>query len=217
MRKGFDVLKFASTVAYEGEYSEMQQLRRALGPSPKILIDFHYRNTAAEAIQKISKLEPLDLYVAEAPVAPEDVEGLAQVAAAVHTPIAIGEELRTVYEYLPRFQRRPMHVTQPEMGRTGLTSFVDICELAQAFDCRVMPHASIGIGIFQVASLQVAATLQNCPLHTGGSVSACHLRACPVGRARGSSASNASVRSRANRAVDCARDIGQLGFRSSEH
>ena len=58
-----------------------------------------------------------------------------------------------------------MDVIQPEMGRTGLTSFVDICKLGQAFHCRIMPHASIGIGIFQAASLHVTATLQNCPMH----------------------------------------------------
>jgi L-alanine-DL-glutamate epimerase-like enolase superfamily enzyme len=143
----------------------MRELRRAIGPSPKILIDFHWRYSAAEAIQKISQLEPLDLYVAEAPVAPEDMDGQAQVAAALRTPVGIGEELRTVYEYLPRFVRRSMDVIQPEMGRTGLTSFVDICKLSQAFYCRVMPHASIGIGIFQAASLQVTATLPNCPYH----------------------------------------------------
>ena len=28
-----------------------------------------------------------------------------------------------------------------------------------------MPHASIGIGIFQAASLQVSAALSNCPMH----------------------------------------------------
>lgn len=163
--KGFDALKLAAAVVPEGELSEMQALRRVLGHAPRILIDFHWRYTAAEAIQIISRLEPLDLYVAEAPVAPEDMEGQAQVAASVHTPVAIGEELRTVYEYVPRFLRRSMDVIQPEMGRTGLTSFVDICKLSQAFHCRVMPHASIGIGVFLAASLHVSATLQNCPLH----------------------------------------------------
>jgi galactonate dehydratase len=31
--------------------------------------------------------------------------------------------------------------------------------------CKVIPRASIGIGIFQAASLQAAATIQNLPYH----------------------------------------------------
>ena len=37
--------------------------------------------------------------------------------------------------------------------------------MAQAFHCRVMPHATIGVGIAQAASLQVAAALSNLDMH----------------------------------------------------
>lgn len=37
--------------------------------------------------------------------------------------------------------------------------------MAQAFHCKVMPHATIGIGIAQAASLQVAAALGNLVMH----------------------------------------------------
>jgi galactonate dehydratase len=83
----------------------------------------------------------------------------------VGTSVGIGEELRTVYEYRPRFTARCMNVIQPEMGRTGITSFWHICQLAQAFHGKVMPHASIGVGLFQAASLQVSAALPNLEMH----------------------------------------------------
>jgi galactonate dehydratase len=159
MSKGFDAVKFAAAVSHEGELAEMRAIRQAIGDGPQILVDLHWRYTAPEAIQLISRLEEYDLAVAEAPVDPEDLEGQAQVARAVKTPIATGEELRTSYEYRPRFTNRCLGVAQPEMGRTGITSAWRIAQLAQAFHCRVMPHATIGIGIFQAASLQVAAAL----------------------------------------------------------
>ena len=111
------------------------------------------------------QLEAYDLYIAEAPVHPEDIEGQARVAHAVNTPVAIGEEYRTIYEYEPRFRRGCMDVIQPEMGRTGLSSFWKICQLAQAFHCEVMPHASIGIGLFQAASLHASACVLDLPYH----------------------------------------------------
>lgn len=165
MGKGFNAVKFAAAVAHEGELAEMRAIREAVGAGPKILVDMHWKHTAGAAIKLITALEGHDLYIAEAPVHPEDIEGQVRVAQAVKTPVAIGEEYRTVYEYEPRFRRGCMDVIQPEMGRTGLSSFWKICQLAQAFHCEVMPHASIGIGIFQAASLQASACVLDLPYH----------------------------------------------------
>ena len=87
------------------------------------------------------------------------------MARGIRTPVGLGEELRTAYEYLPRFLKRCMDVVQPEMGRTGITSFAEICQAAKMFHCRVMPHASIGIGIFQAASLHASAALPHLVFH----------------------------------------------------
>ena len=163
--KGFSAVKFAAAVANDGELAEIRAIREAIGPVPKILADFHWRYTDHEAIKLITALEPYDLYVAEAPVQSEDLEGQARVAAAVKTPVAIGEELRTVYEYRPRFVHRCMSIVQPEMAHMGITNFWEVCRMAQAFHCRVMPHATIGIGIAQAASLQVSAALGNLDMH----------------------------------------------------
>jgi L-alanine-DL-glutamate epimerase-like enolase superfamily enzyme len=131
----------------------------------KILVDLHWRYTALEAIQLIEKLDRYDLYLAEAPCESEDIDGQAQVARSVKTQVAIGEELRTVYEYRPRFLARCMNVIQPEMAHTGITAFWRICQMAGAFHCKVMPHATINVGIVQAASLQVSATLANLAMH----------------------------------------------------
>ncbi|MCZ0940609.1 MAG: mandelate racemase/muconate lactonizing enzyme family protein [Caldilineaceae bacterium] len=163
--RGFSALKFAAVVADEGEVAEIEAIRREVGPAPKILADLHWRYTALEAVQLIERLCEFDLYLAEAPVAPEDLAGQAQVARSVKTRIGLGEEWRTVHEYLPRFQARCMDVIQPEMAHMGITEFRRICELAQAFHCQVMPHATINIGIAQAASLHVAATLANFAMH----------------------------------------------------
>jgi len=163
--KGFDAVKYAAAVSSEGIVAEMRALREALGPDVKLMVDLHWKFTAAEAIQLIDELAPYRPYFAEAPCAPEDVEGLTQVAARTRVPIAAGEEWRTIYEVLPRLERRSVSVLQPEMGHTGVTQFLAIGRLAVAFHVRVIPHASIGVGIFQAASLHAAATLPNVPYH----------------------------------------------------
>jgi L-alanine-DL-glutamate epimerase-like enolase superfamily enzyme len=163
--QGFRAVKFAAAVAHEGEVAEIHALREALGPGPKILADLHWKYTDQEAIKLITALEAYDLAVAEAPVQSEDLEGQARVSAAVKTPVAIGEELRTVFEYRPRFVARCMSIIQPEMAHMGITQFWQVCQLARTFHCQIMPHATIGVGIAQAASLQVSAALANLPMH----------------------------------------------------
>ncbi len=163
--KGFDAVKYAAAVSHEGIVAEMRALREALGPDVRLMVDLHWKFTAAEAIALIDELAPHRPYFVEAPCAPEDVAGLARVAKRSRVPIAAGEEWRTVYEALPRLKAGAVDVLQPEMGHTGVTQFVAIGRLAAAFEARVIPHASIGVGIFQAASLHAAATLPNVPYH----------------------------------------------------
>ena len=162
---GFDAFKYAAVVSFDGIVQEMRVLREGLGPDVKLMVDLHWKFTAQEAIQLVEQLLPYRPYFVEAPCQPEDQEGQAHVCASIKVPLALGEEWRTVYEYRPRMERRAMSIVQPEMGHTGLSQFMQIARMANAFHMKVIPHASIGIGIFQAASLHAAAALPNCPMH----------------------------------------------------
>ena len=87
------------------------------------------------------------------------------MGANIKVPLALDKEWRTVYEVRPRLERRAMSVIQPKMGHTGISRFMQIGRLAKTFHVKVIPHASIGIGIFQTASLHAAAALPNRPMH----------------------------------------------------
>ena len=148
--RGFKAIKFAAAMSDDGIAREMAALREAVGPDIDLMVDLHWKFEAAEAIRLIRRLEPFDLYFAEAPVQPEDVEGQARVAHGIGVPLALGEEWRTVYEVRPRLERRALSIIQPEMGHTGVTQFQRIAAMAQAFHMRVIPHASISLGLFSV-------------------------------------------------------------------
>lgn len=162
---GYTAFKYAAAVSHEGIVEEMRALRDALGPDVELMVDLHWKFTAHEAMQLIDRLAQFRPYFVEAPCAPEDLEGQAQVSASSRIPIALGEELRTIHEYRPRFERRAMSIIQPEMGHTGVTQFMQIARMAYAFHMRTIPHASIGVGIFQAASLHASAALPNVPMH----------------------------------------------------
>jgi galactonate dehydratase len=162
---GYRAFKFHSVVSFDGIVKEMAALREALGAEVDLMVDLHWKFTAHEAIQLIDQLAPYRPLFVEAPCAPEDIEGQTHVAQHARIPVALGEELRTVFEYRPRFEKRAMSIVQPEMGHTGISQFMQIGRMANAFHMKMMPHASIGMGIYQAASLHAAAALPNVPMH----------------------------------------------------
>lgn len=163
--KGFDAFKYHAAVSFDGIVAEMRTLREGLGDGVRLMVDLHWKFTAQEAVQLIDQLAPYRPYFVEAPCQPEDIEGQAHVGASVRVPLALGEEWRTVFEYRPRLERRAMSIVQPEMGHTGISQFMQIGRMANAFHMKVIPHASIGLGIYQAASLHATAALPNAPMH----------------------------------------------------
>lgn len=163
--KGYRAIKFAAAVAEDDIVAEMAALREAVGPDVDLMIDMHWKFTSAQAIHLIRKLEVHNLFFAEAPCEPEDLEGQGLVARAIGTPLALGEEWHTAFEYRPRFEARAMSIIQPEIAHTGVTEFITIGRLAGTFHVDTIPHASIGIGIFQAASLHATAALRRVSYH----------------------------------------------------
>ncbi|MGL4635350.1 MAG: mandelate racemase/muconate lactonizing enzyme family protein [Beijerinckiaceae bacterium] len=155
--KGFSDFKFAAPVADDGVVAEIESLRSRLGPKARIACDMHWAHTAASAKAAIRAMEPHGLWFAEAPVNPEDVDGLADVAAGVSAPVAAGEEWRTSYDAQTRLAKRAVAILQPEMGHCGVTEFMRMATLAQVHHAEIIPHATIGIGIFLAASLHASA------------------------------------------------------------
>jgi L-alanine-DL-glutamate epimerase-like enolase superfamily enzyme len=165
-RRGFRGIKFAVAVSDEGGIvGEMAALREAVGPDIHLMVDLHWKFGAAEAIGLIRRLEAHGLFFAEAPCEPEDVAGQRRVADAIATPLALGEEWSTAFTVRDRLLAGGLSILQPEMGHTGVSEFVAIARLAQAFHVEVMPHATIGTGIFMAASLQASAALKRVRYH----------------------------------------------------
>ncbi|MBT5169141.1 MAG: mandelate racemase/muconate lactonizing enzyme family protein, partial [Opitutales bacterium] len=126
----------------------------------RIACDMHWAHTPDEAIAAIKEMEPHGLWFAEAPIATEDVQGLARVARSVNSPIGVGEEWRTVFDARLRYDAKALSIVQPEMGHKGITEFMRISQAAVEQGIEVLPHATIGTGIFLAASLQASLALK---------------------------------------------------------
>jgi galactonate dehydratase len=64
-----------------------------------------------------------------------------------------------------RIERCRIAIVQPEMGHKGITNFIRIGALAAEHGIDVIPHATVGAGIFLAASLQASSTLKTLKGH----------------------------------------------------
>ena len=163
--RGFSAFKFAAPVADDGPVSEIEALRAALGDDAQIAADLHWAQSAEDALSLIEGMGAHGLWFAEAPVRTEEISALATVCASASVPIAVGEEWRTHYDMLHRIERCDIAIVQPEMGHKGITNFMRIGALAEEHGIDMIPHATIGAGIFLAASLQASSALKATTFH----------------------------------------------------
>ena len=87
-----------------------------------------------------------------------DYAGLARVAAATETPIALGENESTLYGFNEIVRQRAGDILQPSITKVGgISEFKKIAALAQAANLPIAPH-SFYFGPGLAATLHVAAT-----------------------------------------------------------
>jgi galactonate dehydratase len=163
--RGFHSFKFALPVADEGAAPELRALRSTLGPKAKIAADLHWSLGRNSAVSLALELSPDQPWFLEAPVPTEEIEDLRFVAEHSGQKIAVGEEWRTAYDARLRLKPKACHIVQPEMGHTGITEFLRIAQLAETNGTEVIPHATIGSGIFLAASLQASSALPGVTAH----------------------------------------------------
>jgi len=159
LSRGFDSFKFAAPVADDGVVTEFHVLRGVLGEEARIAADLHWAHTAESALHLANASNAANPWFIEAPLATEDISGLAEIVTSSPVPVAVGEEWRTVFDMQHRTERCNLQIVQPEMGHTGITSFIRICELASQKGIEVIPHATIGSGIFLAASLKASSAM----------------------------------------------------------
>jgi len=138
---------------------EVEGLRSAMGDDATLLVDGMWGYTYPEAIRAGRVFEQYGVGFLEAPLLPEDVRGHA-LAAELDLPIAVGEPLRTRFQFLPWFQAEAVDIAQPDLMRNGVTETTAIGELAQAFNLPVALHTGVVTVVGMAASWQVASTIR---------------------------------------------------------
>ena len=123
-------------------YDVVAAVREAVGPAFEILIDAHGHYNVPTAIRLANTLyERSRIGWFEEPVPPESYDALRAVREHTAAPIAVGERLRTRWDFLPVLQQRLADYVMPDTIWTGgITEARKIAALAEVYNVPVSPH-----------------------------------------------------------------------------
>nr|WP_300973881.1 galactonate dehydratase [Sphingomonas sp. LHG3406-1] len=139
----------------------VERVRAAQALGMDVGLDFHGRVHRPMAKQLAKVLEPLGLLFIEEPLLSENPEGLADIAALVSTPIALGERLYSRWDFKPFFERGAVDIIQPDLSHAGgISECRRIAAMAETYDVAVAPHCPLG-PLALAACLQLAANAPN--------------------------------------------------------
>jgi 2-dehydro-3-deoxyphosphogalactonate aldolase len=139
----------------------MDALRDSVGDKCDIIIGTHGQMTTASAISYSKFLENyLPLWIEE-PIPPENTKEMAKVRMSTSIPIAAGEHLSTIYEFLRVLEDGAASIIQPDIGNCGgITQAKKIAAIAESYYVDVAPHVWGG-PVLTAATFQLSMCIPN--------------------------------------------------------
>jgi L-alanine-DL-glutamate epimerase-like enolase superfamily enzyme len=122
----------------------VKTVREVVGPDIELAADAYMGWTVPYAIRMIRQIEDAGLNLAwlEEPVLPDQIDGYAEIARAVDTPISGGEHEFTRYGFHELIERGAVDVVQLDVNRVGgISEARKIWAMAAGASLPVLPHA----------------------------------------------------------------------------
>jgi len=137
------------------------ELRKLVGNSIDVAIDFHGAISPATAKLLIKALEPYQPMFVEEPCQAQNHDVMAEIARATYLPIATGERVFTKWGFREVLEKRAATILQPDLCHAGgITEVRLIAGMAEAYYAAIAPHNPLG-PISLAAGVQLAASIPN--------------------------------------------------------
>jgi len=160
--RGFDAVKMKIGLPNPREdFARVKAVRKALGPDIRLMVDANTVWDLKTASVWGRRLEEFDVTWLEEPLHPFDKRGHAELAKAIHIPIAVGETIYTKYDFRDYIEMGAVDVVQADCTKLmGIDEWLDVAALARAYNLEVVPHTNVQ----QKLHVQLAAASENVPM-----------------------------------------------------
>ena len=146
------------------DVARLTAVREAVGDGFALMVDANQAFTVAEARRRAYAYAPLMLGWLEEPLPAEDLAGHVELAAAATMPIAVGESLYHPAHFREYLERRACSVVQVDCARIGgITPWLKVAHLAEAFNAPVCPHFLMELHVSLTAAVPNGAWVEYIP------------------------------------------------------
>ena len=168
VQKGFREMKTQMALpgnpAPADEMRRVRVVREAIGPDIKLMCDINQRWRPEQAIDIGSRVEDVGLFWLEDVTTADDYQGLARVTAALNTPIAGGEYLYGIAPFRQMIEARSVDIVMIDIARVGgVTQWMKVAGMAEAFNLPVVSHVMPEILVHVVAACPNGLTVEYMP------------------------------------------------------
>jgi L-alanine-DL-glutamate epimerase-like enolase superfamily enzyme len=139
-------------------------VRDAVGEDFRIMVDANQSFDLAEAIRRADMLADLGIHWFEEPMPADDVGAHAVLAKRSRVPIAVGESMYSPSQFKDYLQQGACHIVQADVARVGgITPWLKIAHMAEAFNVPICPHFLMELHVGLVCAVPNAPTLEYIP------------------------------------------------------
>jgi L-talarate/galactarate dehydratase len=138
----------------EIEVERMRVLRQAIGPEIELMCDINQRWTTWQAMSIGKRVEQFHLRWLEDVTRCDDFQGLAEVTAALETPIACGEYVWGIEPFRQMLAHRSVDIAMIDLVRVGgITQWMKVAGMAEAFNVPVVSHLIPEVHVHLIAAI----------------------------------------------------------------
>jgi L-alanine-DL-glutamate epimerase-like enolase superfamily enzyme len=138
----------------EKEIERIRVIREIIGRDVQLMCDINQRWSVYQAISIGQRLEPYHLHWLEDVTTCDDYAGLAQVTAALKTPIAGGEYVYGIAPFRHMLEARSVNIVMIDLVRVGgITQWMKVAGMAEAFNLPVVSHLIPEVHVHLIAAI----------------------------------------------------------------
>ncbi|MCR9138427.1 MAG: mandelate racemase/muconate lactonizing enzyme family protein [Alphaproteobacteria bacterium] len=150
------------TVAEDKE--RLAAVRQAVGDKYQILVDANQSFPLSEAIRRADMLAQLGIGWFEEPMPADDIGAHVTLSRHSPVPIAVGESLYSISQFKDYMQQGGCSIVQVDVARIGgITPWLKVAHMAEAFNMSVCPHFLMELHVSLVCALPNAPMLEYIP------------------------------------------------------
>jgi mandelate racemase len=125
----------------EADVATVREIRKRIPGSAMLMSDYNHSLSVAEALRRGRALDAEGLYWVEEPTAHDDFRGNARIAAALATPVQLGENFTSVPEMATAIMAGAGDYVMPDLERIGgVTGWMKAAGLAEGAGVEMSSH-----------------------------------------------------------------------------